>query len=257
MAPAAIEIGVRAAPRYVGFVLVVLPEEPVARSRHLVSMVGATGTTVGFVVIALTGAGWPAALALAIASLLLTAAHLVRHRDPVWARLAIVAVVAAPFALIGDWWCVREGGLAYVQEGPFVLVSPLYLPLLFPAAVFQIWYLMDVVRLRLEGEDATGPMRTRTWVIGVAASVVFGGLYVPFYEFLAKWGDLWVYEGQAGAFDGVVPWYVVGAEVFQFCLTPLAVTHIGAKSLPDVFVTGILVGTATVGGWAVCLFLLT
>jgi len=237
--------------------IIVLPQDSVRRSRHITCGASATLTTLGFILIAITSAGWIAATVIAVLNLAVLASHGLRHQDPFWNRLWVIAITAAPFALIGDWWCVTQAGLRYTQQGPFILVSPLYLPLLFPAAIFQIWYTIDMVRLRLDGTEISdqSPIPSKTFSIAIFFSVIFGCLYVPFYEFLAAYGDLWVYSGQAGLFNGVVPWYVIIAEIFQFSITPLAFTLLIYRNYFDVFLTGILVGLATVGSWAFSILL--
>lgn len=233
---------------------VVVDTDTLVASRHRYTIISAVVTTLAFIVIAVFELRWPGATLLAIASPMILSVHWLKTRDALWPRLGLIGLCGAPLTLVGDWICVHHGGLTYTAGGPFLLESPLYLPMLYIPAAFQIWLTMDMIREKF-GLAADAGIEGGPLYVGMAASALFGALYVPLYEYLAKWGDLWVYVDMPGPGAGVVPWYVFGAEIVQFSMMPFLMVGLHKRSLGQTAFLGFFMGVTVVGCWTLALLL--
>jgi hypothetical protein len=119
-------------------------------------------------------------------------------------RAFVVGIVTAGFNVLSDMLCVRNGGgLIYPREGPFLVDSPLYMSFSAAIAVIQITATSEAVMKKLSGGFLGYIM------LGVVTALYQGG-----FEFLAKWGNLWIYVDVPGLFGGVVPFYIIFCEFF-------------------------------------------
>lgn len=137
----------------------------------------------GSIVSAVIDGGWISATVLNVAIDLLILWYIVRYRDGFLGRLLLMGIAGGLVELlVADPWALRSGTLVYEGDGPFIVDSPLYMPLGWAYVLLQIGYLSWWV-LQQRGLLAA---------IGVAA--LLGGTNIPIYEMLARAAHWWYYQ---------------------------------------------------------------
>jgi hypothetical protein len=212
-----------------------------AASRNVVVFASALACPIAYGLNAIFRWGWPAATAVAVGMVALFVAHAVLRRDGLIARLLLAGLAGAVMNLVNDWYCVRTGSIHYSPGGPFVLFSPFYVLLLFVGGTVQLGYASHLI------DSRRGP------VAAALLTAVLGALYVPFYDYLARAGDLWTYRSDV-LLLGVVPRYIVVTEVMlcvslSLLLGPLDRRH-WAWAVPLGLVFGAVVNGSVILGHA-------
>ena len=88
---------------------------------------------------ALIGAGAVTAYFIVAIEYGLYLVYLTRSRDPVFARLLLIGLIAGGLELATDAWLVDgTGTLVYPPDGPFLWRSPLYMPVAWGSTILQL-----------------------------------------------------------------------------------------------------------------------
>jgi hypothetical protein len=159
-------------------------------------------------------------------------AFIILRRDGIIGRLMLMGVAAAAVELLlSDPAFVSRQILVYEPGGPFVVDSPLYMPL---SWVFLIVQMGGLSRWAFE-----------RWGLAraAAAMAILGGVNGPMYEYLAQFSKLWYYQ-HCWMIRGV-PIFVVVAEVLIGASMPLAVARLPRLALLSATVIGLLIGLWT------------
>jgi hypothetical protein len=158
------------------------------------------------IVVALTGLviplAWRSAMLICLVGLFVFTVFLVRHDFPRWStNLYIFGQAVGWTELLADAWLVcRTETLVYASGGPFVWVSPLYMPFAWGGLLTSTMLLGVVVHRRTS--------------LLVASLLVAGltGLYIPLYEYIAHASGWWWYQ-DTPMLLGVVPIFIVIGEI--------------------------------------------
>ncbi len=197
----------------------------------LVSIAAGVGTAV---VCAIWGLGWlPPTLVNPLIVLAFVVAA-VRRRDATLAALCWAGAGAALLELwIADPAFVSRGILRYVPGGPFVVDSPLYMPISWVYIVVQ----MGVLSLWMV--DRWGLARA-SLVMGAV-----GAVNGPTYEWLAQYANWWVYA-DCWRIAGV-PVFVIASEGAIGAVLPWTATQVAGRAPWRAFAIG---GALGVFMWA-------
>ena len=178
------------------------------------------------------------AAALSAVNLGLLAAHAVRFRDRVMARLLLFGLGLGLVELIADALCVRyTGTLDYsATHSPLLALSPFWMPAAWAVVAAQIGYLGARLMQRL----GTG------W--GIALTAGLGAVNIPFYEEMAYHAHWWRYDHCRRI--GHTPVYVIVSEmVIGLTLGPLAAWSMRTTATwREAAYAGVLGGLSTIGG---------
>lgn len=141
-------------------------------------------------------------------------------RNPLMQRLMVFGFVLGVVELIADHFAVvtADSLRYYPEEEPFMVwTSPLYMPFAWTEVALQL----ALLGIRL----------TQRWGLALASVVlaVAGGVYVFFYENLAKSAGWWHYENVAMLWN--TPYFISGAEMLLFLVLPSVMLLIYKHSL--------------------------
>ena len=155
-----------------------------------------------------------------------------RCRDAILGRLLLMGAAAAMVELsLSDPSFVTRQILVYEPGGPFLIDSPLYMPL---SWVFLIVQIGSLSRWAME-----------KW--GLPKALLFmgvlGGINGPMYEFLAQYSKLWYYQ-HCWMIRGV-PIFVIASEVLIGSALALAVVRLPTLTWRSTVVIGLLLGLWT------------
>ncbi len=204
----------------------------VGTARFRFVLVTMAFTTVTAILGALFLPGWQLAT---VVNVIVDGAYLtyiIRKRDDVIGRLFLMGACAATVELLlSDPAFVRRHVLVYEAGGPFVVDSPLYMPLSWIFLIVQI--------------GALSRWAFEKWGLGAAMAfmAVLGGLNGPMYEYLAQYSHLWRYQ-ECWLIRGV-PVFVIVAEVLIGLAVPLAVLKLPRLTPPVTVGIGLLLGLWT------------
>lgn len=158
--------------------------------------------------------GWQSAMVLNIIIDAIIVGYIVRRRDVLLLRLLIMAFAAGVVEVaIADPYFVANQTLVYPREGPFLIDSPLYMPLGWAYVLLQIGYV------------AWWVLQQKGVIAAIVVSTVLGGTNIPIYEALARRAEWWHYQDVPMIIGA--PYYVILGEAFiglalPFIVTPLA-----------------------------------
>ncbi|MFN7145319.1 MAG: DUF6989 domain-containing protein [Myxococcota bacterium] len=187
--------------------------------------------------------GWTGATGLSVVLLALFGVHVLRTGDAFVRKLLVAGVFYGLFVLLSDAVCVAWGGLVYTPAGPFAYKSPLYMPLSAISAVVQMGNMAYVLD------------RSRGLVASALITGLVGAIYMPFYEYVAKAGELWIYQDVPMILD-TVPYYIILCE-FLICLAmPAAIRQIARRETVWAVPFGTLLGGVVLGSTALSCWLL-
>ena len=121
------------------------------------------------------------------------------YRDSLLGRLLLFGIAAGSVELLADCWSTRLGWLVYFPGGPFVMCSPVYMPVGWAILMVQLGYL--------------GWLFDQSWGLSKAMllTALIGAVNIPVYEYLAKSSRLWYYQNVPMLFQ-TVPYAVIFAE---------------------------------------------
>lgn len=159
------------------------------------------------VINALIHGGWLLATITAFIVFGLYLLYIWRYRDEFLTKLVLFGLAAGMVELLADCWSTKVGWLVYYPGGPFVMCSPLYMPLGWAIMMVQIGYL--------------GWLFVQKWGLPIAmlATGLVGAINIPINEYLAKSALLWYYQNVPMLF-GVVPYAVIFAECLICLVLP-------------------------------------
>ncbi len=154
------------------------------------------------------------------------------RRDSILGRLFLMGIVAATIELlISDPTFVQRHVLVYMPGGPFVVDSPLYMPM---SWIFLIVQIGSLSRWCIE-----------KWGLGTAVAIMgaLGAINGPSYEYLAQYSKLWIYQ-DCWMIRGL-PIFVIVSELLIGMSLPLAVVRLPGLTLPLTVLVGIVIGLWT------------
>jgi hypothetical protein len=201
-------------------------------ARFLLVLLTMAATTGAAILGALFAPGWlvPTLVNLAVNGAFLV--FIVVRKDGILGRLFLMGSVAAVVELlISDPAFVTRHVLVYEPGGPFVVDSPLYMPLSWIFLIVQI--------------GAISRWAVERWGLARAMVLmaVLGGVNGPMYEFLAQYSKLWYYQN-CWMVRGV-PIFVIASELMIGAAVPLAVRRLPRLTLQTSAVVGLLLGVWT------------
>jgi len=186
----------------------------------------------GSAVCALIRGGWQSATVLNVIIDTMLIGYIVRNRDGLLLPLLIMAVAAGVVEVgISDPYFIGNHTLVYPHEGPFIVQSPLYMPLGWAYVLLQIGYI------------AWWVMQQKGVVGAIVVSTLLGGTNIPMYEALARRANWWYYR-DVPMFIGA-PYYVILAEAFIGLALPFIVRPLAARSPLSSIWLGLLLGVWT------------
>lgn len=189
---------------------------------------------VGSIISAVVDGGWVSATILNVFVDIVIISYIVRERDTLLLKLLLMGMAGGFVELMfADPWAVRSGTLVYEGDGPFIIDSPVYMPLGWAYVLLQIGYLSWWV------------LQQKGFVASVAVAAFLGGTNIPLYEMLAKDAHWWYYQNvpmMRGA-----PYYVILGEALIGLALPFIVRPLADKSWHWSAPLGILLGLWT---WA-------
>lgn len=185
--------------------------------------------------------GWLPATITAFIVFGLYMGYILRYRDSFLARLLLFGLAAGAVELLADCWSTGLGWLVYDLGGPFVMCSPLYMPVGWAIMMVQIGYL--------------GWLFVQNWGLPKAMLMtgLLGAINIPINEFLAKSAHLWYYQNVPMLF-GTVPYAVIFAEGLICLVLPPVVQLVNKHHWRWSIVLGIaegfwMWGIGVVGYW--------
>ena len=126
------------------------------------------------VINALIHGGWLLATITAFIVFGLYLLYLWRYRDEFLTKLMLFGLAAGLVELLADCWSTKVGWLVYYPGGPFVMCSPLYMPLGWAIMMVQIGYL--------------GWLFVQKWGLPIAMLMtgLVGAINIPINEYLTS-----------------------------------------------------------------------
>lgn len=200
-----------------------------ADQRTLLALLGVVN--LGGVVIGLSGLvspwGWSSAALAVGLGLAAYLGYLVVARCPRWStNVFLLCLCAGIVELWADHWLVHgTGTLIYADGGPFVIASPLYMPL--------AWAGMLATHLAIARAVSR---RTSMWTSTLLTAAISGS-YLPLFEYLAFVSDWWHYEGTS-MWLGVVPVFIAVGELAIGLPLALVATRLERASPGDAIMLG-------------------
>lgn len=174
---------------------------------------------------------WRTGLALNLFDNALLVAFIIRHRDPVLARLMLFGLAVGFAELPADAWLVDSTRtLDYsVGGGPMLWRSPIWMPLAWQMVAVQFGYL----GLRL---------RERFGRAGLLMIGVLGALNIPYYEEMARRIHWWTYGGCR--LISFTPYYIILGEFGIAMALALLAARLREASVMKTLLAGVIGGLA-------------
>jgi hypothetical protein len=186
----------------------------------------------GSIASAAIGGGWISATVLNVAIDLLIIGYIVSRRDGVLGRLFLMGIAGGMVELLfADPWAVRSGTLVYERGGPFIIDSPLYMPLGWTYVLLQIGYISWWV------------YKQKGALASIVAAAVMGGTNIPVYEMLAKDAHWWFYQNVPMFLNA--PYYVILGEALIGLALPFIVRPMENRPPAWGLIFGIMLGVWT------------
>ena len=164
--------------------------------------------------------------------------YTLRYRDGLIARLFLFSIGAGLTELLADWWLVeRTGSLLYEPSGPFLIRSPIYMPLAWALILIPLGYL----GIQLGGYVSL-PWATVLTAVGAAA-------YIPLYEHWATGARWWAYR--SATMIGGVPWHIIVGELLSVLPLPLFLARVDRTKAWITTLLGIVEGLWIWGAYSI------
>ena len=164
--------------------------------------------------------------------------YTLRYRDGLIARLFLFSIGAGLAELLADWSLVEQtGSLLYDPSGPFLMQSPLYMPLAWALILIPLGYLG--VQL---GGFVSLPWATVLTAVGAA-------VYIPLYEHWATGARWWAYHN--ATMIGGVPWYIIVGELLSVLPLPLFLARVDRTRVWILPLLGIVEGLWIWGAYSI------
>jgi hypothetical protein len=143
--------------------------------------------------------GWKSLAAIVGFILLLDLICLLITRDRVLLHWIVFGLAAGFVELIADWYLIADTRTLTYPPELMIWKSPVYMPFDWAMVLIQLGVLGTWLRNR----------RGLLW--GTILTGLIGGVFIPFYEGLAKRADWWSYHDTPMFWH--VPYYIVLAEI--------------------------------------------
>ncbi len=174
---------------------------------------------------------WRTGLILNLVDNALLLAFVLRHKDPLLARLMVFGLAVGLVELAADAWLVdHTHTLDYsVGGGPMLWRSPLWMPLAWEVVAVQFGY----VGLRLYERFGT---------LGLLVNGALGAVNIPYYEEMARLIHWWTYGG-CRMISGT-PYYIIVGEFGIAVALALLATPLRRDGWTKAIIAGALGGAA-------------
>lgn len=174
---------------------------------------------------------WRTGLALNLFDNALLVAFIIRHRDPVLARLMLFGLAVGFAELPADAWLVDSTRtLDYsVGGGPMLWRSPIWMPLAWQVVAVQFGYLGLRLRERFGGA-------------GLLMIGLLGALNIPYYEEMARRIHWWTYGGCR--LISFTPYYIILGEFGIAMALALLAARLREASVMKTLLAGVIGGLA-------------
>jgi hypothetical protein len=190
---------------------------------------------------ALLHPGWKSLAATVFFILLLDVIYLAVYRDRVLAHWMVFALVAGWVELIADWYLITQTRTLVYPPELMIWKSPAYMPFDWAVVLIQLGVLSTWLRQRcglLWGTVLTG---------------LVGGIFIPFYEHLARQADWWSYHDTPMFW--YVPYYIVLAEFLLSVPLVLMDRLVEGRSLLCSALLGVVEGLVILGAAVIAYWL--
>jgi hypothetical protein len=202
----------------------------VISKRDWIFIAIANGVSIAFALVsAVLHLGWKAATVSVAVELVMLGVYCLRHPEPFFARLFVFGLVAGLTELLNDTWLIQRDILVYDPGGPYILETPLYMPL--------SWALIFVTN----GTVALWLYRKLGGTKAALAMAVISGLYIPGFEAIAAKADWWYYR-DVPMLLGLAPLFVVLGEALLALPLPVMAARMARGSLALAAVFGVVEG---------------
>ncbi|RMF30628.1 MAG: hypothetical protein D6759_11540 [Chloroflexi bacterium] len=174
----------------------------------------------------LVGWGWITATIISFGVVALNIAYTYRYRDGLIGRLVLFGLTAGFTELLADWYLVVfTGTLVYNPGGPFLVRSPLYMPLAWSVVLVQLGFIGHWLTRRIGLPGA------------MLANGLIGAINIPLYEEWARSAQWWTYQGTPML--SATPYYIILGEFLITLMLPLLLREIEHRSPFQVVLLGI------------------
>jgi hypothetical protein len=202
----------------------------VGKKRTLLILITLGYIIVGVLISSYLSIGWITAAILAFSTI---AAYLVFgyvKKDKLLLNILVFAIVAGFTELLADYWLIHGiHRLVYIDAGPFVAASPLYMPFAWALVLTQLGYLGWLLSYRWN-----------MWKVMLFGAVC-GAVIIPYYEFLAKNAKWWYYLLPEKQFLNT-PYLIILGEAIIIAILPPVFRKIEKLKPIHSIILGIFVG---------------
>ena len=185
---------------------------------------------VGALISSYLGIGWITAAFLTFSTIAAFLVFAYVKKDKLLAHILVFAIIAGFTELLADYWLINGiQRLVYIDAGPFVAASPLYMPFAWAFVLTQLGYL--------------GWLLSYRWNLWKAMlfSAICGGVIIPYYEFLAKNANWWYYRLPEKQLLNT-PYLIILGEAIIIGILPFVFRKIEKLKLIHSIILGIFVG---------------
>lgn len=182
--------------------------DPIESGRFHVCLYMLLFVGIGLTVSALRPWGWLTATGLTVLVAAVVIGYIIMRRDAFGAKFMAACLAAGFVELLADWYIITiDRSLVYMPGGPFIWLSPLYMPFAWTGNLF----IFGVLGRWFDGR----------WGLAAATIVtgLLGGITLPYWEFIAKYAGYWYYRDTIML--GPVPYYIIFGEFFITAALPL------------------------------------
>jgi uncharacterized protein with NAD-binding domain and iron-sulfur cluster len=157
--------------------------------------------TLGFAALdAWKGWGTWSAFALSIGMYIALSIYAFRLQDRFLKKLLLFGLVVGLVELLADNWLVNGiRVLVYPSDEPFLWASPMYMPIAWAVVLIQVGYLGYLIS------------KSRGLVVGSVATFMIGLIFIPVFEFAAKYAGWWEYIPTKNMFMHT-PYFIILGE---------------------------------------------
>jgi len=191
--------------------------------------------TLGYIIIGASissylGIGWITAAILTFSTIGAYLVFGIVKKDKLLLHILVFAIVAGFTELLADYWLIHGiQRLVYIDAGPFVASSPLYMPFAWAFVLTQLGYLGWMLSYRWN-----------LWKAMIAGGIV-GGVLIPYYEFLAKNANWWYYRLPEKQFFNT-PYLIILGEAFIIAILPFVFRKLEKLKPIHSVILGLFVG---------------
>lgn len=173
--------------------------------------------------------GTRSAFIITVGSYLVYQAYALITRNEILIKLLLFGLIAGFLELLADHYSVSTiGKLIYPSGEAMLWTSPAYMPLSWAITVTQLGY-MGLLLIRSKG-----------LLVATVVLALSGGLYIPFFEHMAKAAGWWYYVDTSMLYNA--PYYIIICEALVGATLPFAALWTVQRKLPLAVLSGLVVG---------------